>query len=74
MHSEIADALRRSARSVIADLRELATLTSTPHGAQRVAWGPVWRQARGWLQDKVSQLGLTPVAGRCGKQLGDASW
>jgi hydantoinase/carbamoylase family amidase len=58
--------LRRSARSVIADLRELATLTSTPHGAQRVAWGPVWKQARGWLQDKVSPLGLAPVADAAG--------
>ena len=34
-----------SARDVIADLRELAALTSDAHGAQRVAWGPVWREA-----------------------------
>ena len=62
----IADPLRRSARSVIADLRELAALTSTPLGAQRVAWGPVWKQARGWLAEKVSQLGLTPVPDAAG--------
>ena len=59
MPSDTADSLRRSARRVIADLRELATLTSNPQGAQRVAWGPVWRQARGWLQDKLLPLQLT---------------
>jgi N-carbamoyl-L-amino-acid hydrolase len=26
----------------------------------------VWRQARGWLQTKVSQLGLTPVQDAAG--------
>src|SRR6185503_5824421 len=66
MQSDLADGLRPSARRVIADLRELATLTSTPQGAQRVAWGPVWRQARGWLQHKVSQLGLAPVQDAAG--------
>ena len=66
MQNEMADSLRRSARSVIADLRELAALTSTPQGAQRLAWGPVWKQARGWLLDKVSHLGLTPVPDAAG--------
>src|SRR4030095_10665026 len=51
---------------VIADLRELATLTSTPEGAQRVAWGPVWTKAREWLRQKVSPLGLTPVPDAAG--------
>src|SRR5215510_8552384 len=66
MHNEIGDQLRRSARSVISDLRQLAALTSTANGAQRVAWGPVWTQARAWLRDKVSPLGLTPVADAAG--------
>ncbi len=66
MHDEIGDELRRSARNVITDLRELARLTSTPHGAQRVAWGPVWKKARGWLQDKVSRLGLASVPDAAG--------
>jgi len=44
---------------VISDLRELAALTSTPDGAQRVAWGPVWRVARKWLIEKVNTIGLT---------------
>jgi allantoate deiminase len=48
------------ARRVIADLKELAKLTSTPDGAQRLAWGPVWRKARTWFTQKVKkELGLT---------------
>jgi allantoate deiminase len=47
-----------SARRVIADLRELAARTSTPDGAQRLAWGPVWRDARAWFAAKISPLGL----------------
>src|SRR5258705_7622073 len=66
MHDEIGDALLRSAHNVITDLRELARLTSTPHGAQRVAWGPVWKKARGWLQDKISPLGLASVPDAAG--------
>ena len=46
---------------VIADLRELAARTSTPDGAQRLAWGPVWREAREWFKAKVVPLGL-PIA------------
>ena len=49
-----------SARDVIANLRELAELTSTADGAQRLAWGPVWRQARGWFNGKLATLGITP--------------
>lgn len=47
-----------SARDVIANLRELADRTSTASGAQRVAWGPIWREAREWFADKVAKLGL----------------
>lgn len=46
------------AQRVIADLRELAELTSTADGAQRVAWGPVWRRAREWYRGKIAELGL----------------
>jgi allantoate deiminase len=49
-----------SARDVIANLRELAALTSTPEGAQRLAWGPVWREARQWFNGKLATLGITP--------------
>ena len=48
------------ARDVIANLRELADLTSTPDGAQRLAWGPVWREARHWFNGKLAVLGITP--------------
>jgi allantoate deiminase len=51
--------LAESADRVIAELKELAELTSTPEGAQRVAWGPIWRQARDWFEAKVKDMGLT---------------
>ena len=66
MQTEATETLRQSARMVIANLRELAALTSTPAGAQRVAWGSVWRQAREWLAGKVAALGLTPVPDSAG--------
>jgi N-carbamoyl-L-amino-acid hydrolase len=47
-----------NAQRVIADLRELAVRTSTADGAQRLAWGPVWRDAREWFKGKVAELGL----------------
>jgi hydantoinase/carbamoylase family amidase len=55
-----------SAQHVIADLRELAAMTSTADGAQRVAWGPVWKTAREWLKAKVSEIGLVPMADAAG--------
>jgi allantoate deiminase len=49
-----------SARDVIANLRELGTRTSTAEGAQRLAWGPVWREARQWFRGKLASVGLEP--------------
>ena len=47
---------------VIADLKELAALTTDERGAQRVAWGPVWRKTREWFTAKLkNELGLTPT-------------
>jgi allantoate deiminase len=48
---------------VIADLYELAARTATDGsihgGGQRVAWGPIWREARAWFTEKVkTDLGL----------------
>jgi allantoate deiminase len=43
-----------SAHDVIANLRALAARTSDAHGAQRVAWGSTWRDARRWLHDLVA--------------------
>jgi allantoate deiminase len=47
-----------SVRDVIADLRALAARTSDANGAQRVAWGPIWRDARAWFDDRVGAIGL----------------
>lgn len=55
-----------SARDVITNLRELAALTSTPDGAQRLAWGPVWREARHWFNGKLATLGITPESDAAG--------
>lgn len=48
-------------RRVIADLKELAALTSNERGAQRVAWGPIWRKTRDWFSAKLRrELGIEP--------------
>ena len=47
-----------NASRVMADLRELAARTSTADGAQGLAWGPVWRDARAWFKDKIAPLGV----------------
>lgn len=51
--------LSESADRVIAELKELAELTSTSEGAQRVAWGPIWRKSREWFIAKVKAMGLS---------------
>src|ERR1700674_2984686 len=48
-----------NAQRVIADLHELAARTATADGAQRLAWGPVWRDAREWFKSKVAEIGLS---------------
>ncbi len=65
-----------NAQRVVSDLRELAARTSTPDGAQRLAWGPVWRDAREWFKGKVAEIGLrvdTDSAGNSWVTLGGAS-
>ena len=37
----------------IAELKELRSLTSNDHGAQRVAWTDTWRKAREWFASKL---------------------
>jgi N-carbamoyl-L-amino-acid hydrolase len=41
---------------VIAELEELRSLTADTHGAQRLAWGPVWLRAREWFAEKLAAL------------------
>jgi allantoate deiminase len=55
-----------SAIDVIANLRELAVRTATADGAQRLAWGPVWRDARSWFNQKLDSIGLTPTLDAAG--------
>lgn len=52
--------MNASSKRVIADLKELEKLTSDERGAQRVAWGPVWRKTREWFSGKLkNELGLS---------------
>jgi N-carbamoyl-L-amino-acid hydrolase len=55
--------MKQSSDRVIADLQELKALTSDDRGgAQRVAWGPVWRKTRAWFTAKLKdELGIEPV-------------
>jgi beta-ureidopropionase / N-carbamoyl-L-amino-acid hydrolase len=41
---------------VISDLEELRALTADAHGAQRLAWSPMWLTARDWFQNKLEGL------------------
>jgi N-carbamoyl-L-amino-acid hydrolase len=44
------------AARVLANLEELRALTGDERGAQRVAWSPVWLQARAWFEKKLDGL------------------
>jgi N-carbamoyl-L-amino-acid hydrolase len=44
------------AQAAIDLLKELRALTADEHGAQRLAWSPVWLKAREWLQSKLKEL------------------
>lgn len=46
------------AAAVIADLRELARLTSDEEGAQRLCWSETWRNARHFLRSSLDDLGV----------------
>ena len=54
------------APEVIANLKDLAARTSNADGAQRVAWGPVWREARVWMRDRLSSIGIEPEVDAAG--------
>jgi hydantoinase/carbamoylase family amidase len=44
---------------VIANLRELAALTSDANGTQRIAFTPTWQRARDWFAGKLHGLPVT---------------
>jgi hydantoinase/carbamoylase family amidase len=56
------------AERVVAELRELDELTGGRErgGAQRVAWGPVWAEARAWMAAKLAELGVEPETDEAG--------
>src|ERR1700733_6687530 len=41
---------------VISDLQELRALTADDLGAQRIAWSPMWLEARAWFLSKLEGL------------------
>jgi N-carbamoyl-L-amino-acid hydrolase len=43
-------------KRTVVELKELRTLTGDDHGAQRVAFTPVWAKAREWYQQKLAGL------------------
>jgi hydantoinase/carbamoylase family amidase len=52
----------------VEELRELRELTGDENGAQRVAWTPVWVQARDWLGFKLEGLPLEYEVDEAGNQ------
>src|SRR3954467_3317541 len=58
--------LRAHAEQTVADLRALARRTSTPGGAQRIAWTATWREARAWFAQHLEPLGLRAITDAAG--------
>ena len=54
------------AARVIADLRELDRRTGGPDGAQRVCWTETWREARDFLTELLSEIGVEPERDEAG--------
>ncbi len=62
----VSDPAAIDAARVIADLRALAELTGDERGAQRLCWGPVWGRARGFLGERLGELGIEPEVDEAG--------
>jgi N-carbamoyl-L-amino-acid hydrolase len=43
-------------KTVLQHLDELRALTADEHGAQRLAWSPIWLKARAWFEDRLKDL------------------
>lgn len=52
----------------VAELKELRALSGDETGAQRVAWTPVWAQARAWMRAKLAQLPVEVTIDKAGNQ------
>ena len=60
-------ALQLDPARVIADLDELASHSGGRFaGADRLAWTERWRDARGWLRDRLAAIGLEPAEDAAG--------
>ncbi len=57
-----------SAPRMLADLRELARLTGSERGAQRLAWTDTWAQAREWERALLAELPVTVEIDQAGNQ------
>ena len=55
-------------KRTVLDLEELRELTGDADGAQRVAWTPMWVQARSWMRDKLSDLPVEVETDEAGNQ------
>ena len=44
------------AKAAVALLKELRGLTADENGAQRLAWSPMWLNARDWFLGKLREL------------------
>ncbi|HVT73498.1 MAG TPA: hydantoinase/carbamoylase family amidase [Lacunisphaera sp.] len=63
-------------KRTVAELKDLRRLTADDHGAQRVAFTPVWVRTRQWLRDKLAALPVevhTDAAGNLWATLRGAS-
>src|ERR1700753_3386428 len=48
--------MQADAKAAVAMLKELRELTADERGAQRLAWSPVWLDARRWFFAKLKEL------------------
>lgn len=58
--------IKAGAKRIVANLRELAAMTSDENGAQRVAWTPIWQKARDWFAEKMRAEGAEVTVDQAG--------
>jgi hydantoinase/carbamoylase family amidase len=56
----VSEAPAIDAQRVVADLRELHARTGGPDGAQRLCWTETWREAQGFLAERLAEIGVEP--------------
>jgi N-carbamoyl-L-amino-acid hydrolase len=68
MTGESAVSIAADGRRMIAELRELARLTGTERGAQRLAWTDTWARAREWERGLLAELPVQVEVDEAGNQ------